>query len=124
MTDDTRKTSGTETRRRNKVLQVRLSDSEFAEVEAHAERALLSPASYVRQTVLDSPAPRARRRPSVEAEQVARVLAQLGKMGSNLNQIAHQMNAGQTIAHETLARAMTDVSVMRDACLSALGRKP
>jgi len=124
MTETKRKISGTEKRQRTHGVHVRLTSAEFSEVANRADAALLTPASYIRQAVLDSPAPRARRRPSVEAEQVARVLAQLGKIGSNLNQIAHQMNAGNSVAHETLARALTDVSVMRDACMSALNRKP
>ena len=124
MTDEAKRTSGSETRRRTKVLQVRLSEAEFASIEDMAAAALLTPAALVRQQLLDAPPPRAARRPSVEAEQVARVLAQLGKIGSNLNQIAHSLNAGRSVNGEYLARALTDVAAMRDACFTAMGRKP
>lgn len=124
MTEQAGKKSGSEKRKRNDVLRIRMTSDEFAEVAKRAETVLLTPASYARMELLDSPPPKAARRPSVEAETVARVLAQLGKIGSNLNQIAHRMNAGQTVTHETIARAMTDVSVMRDACMTALNRKP
>jgi len=124
MTETAKNISGSETRQRQHGVHVRLTSAEFAEVSNRANDALLTPASYIRMAVMDTPPPRARRRPSVEAEQVGRVLAQLGKIGSNLNQIAHQMNAGNSVAHETLARALTDVSVMRDACMGALNRKP
>ena len=119
-----RKISGSETRKRSRLLSVRMTEDEFAAVNAKAESIELTPASYARMALLDTPSPRAVRRPAVERANVARVLAQLGKIGSNLNQIAHHMNAGNTLANETLARALTDVSAMRDACLEAMGRKP
>ncbi len=127
MSETKRKISGSEKRRRNDVLAIRMTSEEFAEVSKRANDVQLTPASYARLELLDSPPPRQARRPAVEAENVARVLAQLGKIGSNINQIAHQLNmdknGGKSIAHETIARAMTDVSVMRDACMTALNRK-
>lgn len=116
------KVSGTETRQRTRVVQVRLSEAEYSEITGRAEAALLTPASYVRDVVLDAPAPRARRRPAIEAVQVARVLAQLGKVGSNLNQLARQANAGLPVPRDALARALADVSALRDAALASLGR--
>lgn len=120
----TRRASGSETRQRTRVVQVRLSEAEYAEVAARAQAALLTPSSYVRASALDAPPPRARRRPAVEAVQVARVLAQLGKIGSNLNQIAHRLNVGRNVAPDSVAQAAEDVSAMRDACMASLGRKP
>lgn len=125
MTDTARKSaSGSETRQRTRVVQVRLTEAEYAEISAHADAALLTLASYVRATALDTPPPRARRRPAVEAVQVARMLAQLGKIGSNLNQIAHHLNAGHGTPNVAVARAAEDVSALRDACMITLGRKP
>lgn len=118
------KKSGSEKRKRQSRVSIRLTSEEFAEVAKRADAAQLTLASYARAEILDSPPPRQARRPAVETENVARVLAQLGKIGSNLNQIARHMNSGNSIANETLARALTDVSVMRDACMSALNRKP
>lgn len=116
--------SGSENRQRQKFLNVRVTDAEKAQIDALAAQALMTTPSYVRHQLLDLPPPRARRRPAVETEQVARVLAQLGKIGSNLNQIAHRLNTGQPVNNEYLARTLTDVSAMRDACFLALGRKP
>ena len=123
MTEDKASRSGTETRKRAKVLQVRLSPDELAEIEAQANRAELTPASYARSILLSAPAPRARRRPAVETQEVARLLGELGKVGSNLNQIAHRLNAGDAIGSASIAEAVADVQAMRDACLAALGRK-
>ncbi len=125
MTDDTAKKSGSETRQRQRLLQIRVSDSEFDAIAKMAERSELTVPSYARQIILDTPPPRARRKPSVDTEQVARLLGELGKVGSNLNQIAHHLNAGTAGAgSNTIASAIADVSAMRDACMKALGRKP
>lgn len=122
--NNTGKASGSETRKRTKILAVRVTESELAEVEALADRAELTPASYARSILLSAPAPRARRRPSVDTTEVARLLGELGKVGSNLNQIAHRLNAGTDgVGSNSIAQATEDVQAMRDACLAALGRK-
>ncbi len=125
MTDDRATKSGTETRQRKRMLGVRVTDSEMVEIEAMADRAGLTPASYARSVLLSAPAPRARRRPTIEAETVGRLLGELGKVGSNLNQIAHHLNAGRAeIPPAALEAALRDVAVLRTACMEALGRKP
>lgn len=125
MTDDERKKSGSEKRQRNKVLQVRCTDAEFAQIEAMADRVELTPASYARSFLLDAPAPRAVRRPAVDTAQVAKLLADLGKVGSNLNQIAYHLNSGtSSVSPQAVESALADVAEMRKACMEALGRKP
>ena len=123
MADDRHSKSGTETRQRDKLLQVRVTADELAEIERQAAAAELTAASYARSVLLSAPAPRARRRPAVETQEVARLLGELGKVGSNLNQIAHRLHTGQAIGSNSLAAALDDVRAMRDACLAALGRR-
>ena len=123
MADDRHSKSGTETRQRGKLLQIRVTADELAEIEAQAAAAELTTASYARSILLSAPAPRARRRPAVEAQEVARLLGELGKVGSNLNQIAYHLNTGETVGANSIAEAMADVQAMRDACLAALGRR-
>lgn len=125
MTDDTPRRSGTETRQRSKLLQVRVTPDELAEIVAQADRAQLTPASYARSVLLSAPAPRARRRPSIEAETLGRLLGDLGKVGSNLNQIAHHLNAGRAeVSPAALDAALSDVADIRAAIMAAMGRKP
>jgi hypothetical protein len=124
MADDTKSSrSGTEKRKRQRLLQLRLTDAELAEIEAMANRAALTPSSYARSVLLDAPPPRARRRPTIEAQAVARMLGELGKVGSNLNQIAHALNRGEDRHPSDIADALADVATIRAACLEALGRK-
>lgn len=124
MDDQKAKASGTETRQRNKLLQIRMTEAELAQIDTAARDAGLTAPSYARAQLFDQPAPRARRRPSVEAEQVGRLLGELGKIGSNLNQIAHHLNAGRGGNPTALDVALQDVADIRAACMKALGRKP
>ena len=125
MADDRPSKSGTETRQRKRMLGVRVTDAEMAEIEEHASRAGLTPSSYARSVLLAAPAPRARRRPSIEAEAMGRLLGELGKVGSNLNQIAHHMNAGRAeVSPAAIAAALSDVADIRAALMEAMGRKP
>lgn len=124
MTQAMRKTSGSEKRQRQRSLNIRMTDAELAEIEAKANDLELAPSSYARMILLDSPPPRARRKPSVEVESVAKVLAQLGKIGSNINQIAHALNANVPVHPAAIEFTLKEVNAMRDACLEALNRKP
>jgi hypothetical protein len=66
---------------------------EFREsVVAAAEQAGLSLADYIHSRLGGKPGPRARRNPGADTVLLAKVLAQMGKSGSNLNQIARRMN--------------------------------
>ena len=125
MTDGTRKKSGSERRERKRIIGVRVTDDEMAEITAEAERSGLTVASDARSVLLSAPAPRARRRPSIEAEALGRLLGDLGKVGSNLNQIAHHMNAGRNeVSPAAMEAALSEVADIRAAILEAMGRKP
>ena len=125
MAEASGKKSGSENRERKKLLQIRVTEDELAEIAAVADRAQLTVPSYARQILLDAPPPRARRRPSVDTQQVAKLLGELGKVGSNLNQIAHHLNAGAGGAgSNAIASAIEDVQAMRNECMKALGHKP
>jgi len=116
--------SGTETRVRRINYPIRLSSEERAVIDAKAERADLTTASYIRETLLNAPAPRSVRRPAVERAELARLLAELGKVGSNLNQLAKSANQGLTVYHNEILAALGGLNVLRDAILKALGREP
>ena len=54
----------------------------------------LSVGAYFRAAALKSAGVRARPRPSVDRELLARANADLNRVGNNLNQIAHALNSG------------------------------
>ena len=124
MTTEKRRKSGSEKRERQAVLAIRLTDAERAEIDAMAERAELTASSYARMVLLNAPPPRAVRRRSTEKVQVAKLLGALGKIGSNINQIAHRLNSGLPVNPAVIESAFADLNSMRKACMEALGRKP
>ncbi len=117
-------THGSEKRVRDRHLTIRLSAEERGRIEADAERAGLMTGSYVRRVLIDAAAPRQVRRPMVERALLAKLLGELGHIGSNLNQIARDANMGEGIDHVGLTEDVQGLRRMRDAVLNALGRAP
>jgi len=113
---------GTEKRVRDYILPVRLSQDERAVVDAAAERAGLAAGSYARQVLLGAPAPRQVRRPPVERRELIRLLAELGKIGGNLNQLAKAANTRLFIRRREIDAALEGLQEVRNAILAALGR--
>lgn len=108
-TSTKRQTSGSETRQRGRLLQVRLTEAERARIEADAAARRLTAASYARAVLLGEDAPRFVRRPTEDAAELARLLGQLGKIGSNLNQLARLGNQGQLVPPPDLASSIEEV---------------
>ena len=111
-------------RQRRNSLQIALTDAELAEVQARAQACGLSRSSYGRAAMLGEPGPRAQRSPTVNAEAMAHATAELNKAGSNLNQIAHVLNAGRATA---LGRdcflTLSEVRAAAAAIRQSVGRK-
>jgi hypothetical protein len=92
----TRKTrSGSQKRQRVQLAGMACTPAERAQLDAAAERAGMTVSAFMRQQCLGTAGPRAVRRPPVERAALAQLLAQLGKCGSNLNQIARALNRGR-----------------------------
>ena len=115
--DAARTRSGSEKRQRLHVAQLRLDDAEQAKLDERASASGLSTGAYLRAAALGGAGVRAKPRASVDRLLLARANADLNRVGNNINQIAHAMNAGRDPPH-VLAEAMTD---LRDV-LSALRR--
>ena len=114
--------SGSDTRKRLKTYSLRLSPEEQAKAHAIVDHTGLSLAAYIRQKVFGDPLPRAARRPTVNHRAVAQLLGELGKIGSNLNQLAKQANAGR-YQESSIELALRDLRELRTACMQALGRE-
>jgi hypothetical protein len=112
------------TEERKAGIRVRLSASERASLEAAAEAAGLTLSGYVRRVLLAAPASGRARRPPVEKAELARLAAHIGKVGSNLNQLAHASNAGATVDGVALAAELAELATVRAAIRAALGREP
>ena len=114
--------SGSENRQRNLIFTVRFSPEEAAAVRRIAEKHGQSVAAILRSSLLH-----VRTRPSrIDLQAVARLLGQLGKIGSNINQIAYHLNAGRPgdRIEGSLEEALRDLGELRIVCLQALGKEP
>jgi uncharacterized protein YecE (DUF72 family) len=80
---------------RAELLQVRLSAVEKAEVQRRAQEAGYTAATFGRVRLLGDPGERARRAPTVNAEALGQLTAQVAKLGNNVNQIARKLNEGK-----------------------------
>ena len=122
MTDKaTRKKS--QKRQRSEQVKTPLTRDEFNRVAAHAAAAGMSKAAYSRAAMLGDAGPRSQRRLTLDDVKVRRVLALHNKYGSNMNQIAYQLNANEQHALEADFRtALKEWEEIRDATLDLIGR--
>ncbi|MDN3568717.1 plasmid mobilization relaxosome protein MobC [Paeniroseomonas aquatica] len=106
--------SGSEKRQRADLAWMRLTPAERAQLDELAERAGMTVSAYMRHQCLGSAGPRAVRRPPVERAALAQLLGQLGKVGSNVNQIARALNTDRPLAYDIT----TTLAEIREAALS------
>ncbi len=103
-------------------ISVRCTATERTTIDETAAQAGLSVGAYLRALALGKPGPRARRRPPIEREKLAQLLGHLGKIGSNINQLAHAYNGkGRVPALAELAVIKEEIAHIRSAIMTALG---
>jgi hypothetical protein len=108
---------------RNRLINLRCTEHERLGIKTRAAQAGLSVGAFLRALALGDPGPRAVRRPPVERVELVRLLGHLGKVGSNINQIAKAIHATCTLpGWPELATIREDIAAMRAALLAALGR--
>jgi hypothetical protein len=113
-----------EKRHRQKKLTIRFNETEWQDVQTRADVAGLTTAGFSRAAILNAKPLRASRRPPVDRAELAFLLADIGKIGSNINQLAKLANLGGWPEHEDLRQAVADIRWMRDVLLKALGYTP
>lgn len=118
------KTTRSETRQRTAHVITRLTPAERQQIDEAADKSGLALGSYVRAKLLTGPAPRAVRKPPVDRAALAQVLALVGRVGGNVNQIAHKLNCGEQEDPRNIEKALRELTEMRNALMVALGRDP
>lgn len=116
--------AGSDKRRRLRQSLVRWTDEEFNAIAAKADKAGLAIAAFMRAAALGDTGPRAQRRPPADHVALRQILGQIGRMGSNLNQIARALNAGEQARLPELKEVLRACLHIRDAIFEALGKKP
>jgi len=115
--------SGSAKRQRIRQCLVRFTEEEFARIVEKADRAGLAIAAFLRGAGLGNPGPRAMRRPPADHQALRRLLGHLGRVGNNLNQIAHRLNTGAQASLPELREALAAYLEIRNAIFHALGMK-
>ena len=113
--------SGSENRKRTKILTARV-DAEESRIIKEKAKAAGGVSALFRIAVLGYKLPKSK----VDTQAVARLLAELGKIGSNVNQIAKHLNAGRPgdTMENMLTETLRDLLEMRGVCMRALGLEP
>ncbi len=108
---------------KSKIVPIRFTPEQYEQLSEKANRAGLAIGAAAREILLGEAGPRAVKRPPVEKAQLARLLGAIGKLGSNVNQIARALNEGRDPpSREELAAMRADIAAMRAEVMAALGR--
>ena len=102
--------------RRSRQFVVRFTESEYASISSGAKNAGMSLSAYVRHLAVSGKVD-VHYRLTQDSKDLGAILAQLGKIGSNLNQIARYFNrGGQTSGgiEERLSELMSDMFDIRE----------
>ena len=115
--------SGSENRQRNNIFTVRFTPEEADHRAPHSAKNTGSPPPHSCEAACCTSAPTPSR---IDRAAVSRLLGQLGKIGSNINQIAHHLNSGLPGDRITniLEESLRDLLELRMPCLQALGVEP
>jgi len=102
-------------------ITIRLKPEELAQLKADADSAAVDIATLARAQILNAPIPKRRYRRSVDHEKLADVLQALGKLGTNLNQIAKVANSTGNLTHFRDAKLLKNLlEEIRDEVRAAL----
>ena len=104
-------------------LPFRVTEVERAKIEDRADRAGLTPGSYIRARALQRPVTLTTRRPPIDKADLARLLGLLGLAGSNINQVARQLNSDGAVPLVDVREAIAQVQTAAVAIIESLGRK-
>lgn len=117
--------TGTEKRQRQRVISFRVDPAEYDRIKTEADRGGVTVGTFARDVLIGAHAPRRVRRPPAEKAELVRILGELGKIGSNVNQLAAKANVGvlRVLDPIALAQLQDDLDEMRDDLMRALGRQ-
>lgn len=112
---------GSETRQRQKMLTIRLSENEHRMLRERADMIGLSLGGYARKMALGKPGPRSKRQPTAPRDELRRLKGELGRIGNNINQIAYCLNSGDTPLPNELEAAIAELEQINGLIRHALG---
>lgn len=108
-----------ERKRDDRVVGVRMTPEAIEKLSRRAKAVGLTKAGYIIQ-LIGGPVTKGQRRPTVDMEALGRTLAALGRVGNNLNQIAHSVNADMEIGDDAAA-TLREVRAVACEIMGAIG---
>lgn len=108
-------------KKRASPFSIRLTESERSAMQRRANDAGLSIGGYWKSVVFNTTPPRRSNRPSIDQQALAKLLPQLGWLGSNVNQIAKRINTSGEYSPVDINNAVSDIAEIRSAIMKALG---
>jgi mobilization protein NikA len=111
---------GSEVRRRQPRIIIRVTPDERAEIKANAAGAGLSVGSYLRALAIAHPRTRPCRRPLGDAVLLTRVMGQVGRIGGNIHQLVRLANRGEIPESDELKAAGREVCAFMADAVKAL----
>lgn len=110
---------------KSKPFPIRFTPEQFEELDGRAREAGMSVGAFARAVLLGSPGPRAVRKPPIQKAELARLLGEMGKLGSNVNQLARAYNQYRGLPEQQeLAAIRAELVTLRTVLMQALGREP
>ncbi len=115
-----------EARQRTDRLFVRLTPEEKAIFLGRADKAGLTAAAFLRAAAIGNAGPRAQKKVPADAQALREMIGHLGKIGSNLNQIARYLHTGGNaeVVLSDIRDVLADHARIRDRLYEALGKTP
>jgi hypothetical protein len=95
-----------------------------AEFDERVRASGLSTSAFITKSVFGRDPPRRSRRPSIEHEAVAQILAGLAKVSGELHAINMHVGEGGAADQALIEEAFRSLTELRAICFKALGRKP
>jgi hypothetical protein len=114
--------SDSEQRKRHRRLPTRWTEAEFSELTRRAAALGLSRNGYIRLKAIGEAGPRAQKVPRAGTKDLAKLLAEVNKIGSNINQIARALNRGRPLTKEFGRTLVERVGELQDLVRDELDR--
>ena len=106
---------------KEKFIAVRCTLDDHAFIGETAAQAGMSIGAFLRTVALGTAGARAVKRPRIEREQLAKLLGEIGKLGSNVNQIAKWANTERAPpSFAEIVKMREDIAAMRAEVMKAL----
>lgn len=100
--------SKSQNRTRTKAIKAAVTPEEYVEINEKAVAAGLSAGGYLRACGLGRVTPRTKRRTPVDSQILERAIAEMRRIGNNINQIAHAANLNLPPDQEQLRQALKE----------------